>query len=338
MAKKIKHASKGEIVFLSKGSYEQLHTSILQTLGKNAPFAPVRISPTAVVWENNTRYDFKSIGEAPEDIRGQLMLLFEQQSKTWASALKKQHLEYVLTVPDSSYIFYAVDKNNDDNVLNNKYHFLITGWACSFNKSSDSGSDGLEKDIIEAREKHQYVIVEMIDGKGKPIANSQFIYNFNNSIIKDITTDANGRYEQGICLVGSEYKFQYKLTGQEKTLKVVNGMVRHIHAPQHTVPFRLPLLNQLFKTFALNLFDIEQRLFRRNERGCNLYVHFLAPAGGEAHNSAGMKSFLHEFTFTKLQRIAFGIRCKCSRISKRTVKLHHKIICKIMRNPATVAA
>lgn len=220
MAKKIKHASKGEIVFLSKGSYDQLHTSILQTLGKNAPFAPVRISTTAVVWENNTRYDFKSIGEAPEDIRGQLMLLFEQQSKTWASALKKQHLEYVLTVPDSSYIFYAVDKDNDDNVLNNKYHFLITGWACSFNKSSDSGSDGLEKDIIEAREKHQNVIVEMIDGNGKPIASSQFIYNFNNSVIKNITTDANGRYEQGICLVGSEYKFQYKLTGQEKTLKV----------------------------------------------------------------------------------------------------------------------
>lgn len=220
MAKKIKHASKGEIVFLSKGSYEQLHTSILQTLGKNAPFAPVRISTTAVVWENNTRYDFKSISDAPEDIRGQLMLLFEQQSKTWASALKKQHLEYVLTVPDTSYIFYAVDRDNDDNVLNNKYHFLITGWACSFNKSSDSGSDGLEKDIIEAREKHQNVIVEMIDGNGNPIANSQFIYNFNNSVVKDIVSDVNGRYEQGICLVGSEYKFQYKLTGQEKILKV----------------------------------------------------------------------------------------------------------------------
>lgn len=220
MAKKIKHASKGEIVFLSKGSYDQLHTSILQTLGKNAPFAPVRISATAVVWENNTRYDFKSISDAPEDIRGQLMLLFEQQSQSWADALKKQRLEYVLKVPDISYIFYAVDEANDDNVLNNKYRFLITGWACSFNKSSDSGSDGLEKDIIEAREKHQNVIAEMIDGNGRPIANSQFSYNFNNTVIKDITTDANGRYEQGICLVGSEYKFKYKLTGQEKVLRV----------------------------------------------------------------------------------------------------------------------
>ena len=220
MAKKIKHASKGEIVFLSKGSYEQLHTSILQTLGKNAPFAQVRISTTAVVWENNTKDDFKSISDAPEDIRGQLMFLFEQQSKAWTSALKKQHLEYVLTIPDPSYIFYTVDKDNDDNVLNNKYRFLITGWACSFNKSSDSGSDGLEKEIIAAREKHQNVIVEMIDGNGTSIADSQFTYNFNNSVIKDIITDANGRYEQGICLVGSEYKFRYKLTGQEKVLKV----------------------------------------------------------------------------------------------------------------------
>lgn len=220
MAKKIKHASKGEIVFLSKGSYEQLHTSILQTLGKNAPFAPVSISTTIVVWENNTKYDFKSISDAPEDIRGQLMLLFEQQSKSWENALKKQRLEYVLTVPDVSYIFYAEDKDNDDNILNNKYRFLIAGWACSFNKSSDQGSDGLEKDILEAREKHQNVIVEMIDGKGQPIANSQFSYNFNNTVVKDIATDANGRYEQGICLVGSEYKFQNKLTGQVKVLRV----------------------------------------------------------------------------------------------------------------------
>ncbi len=220
MAKKIKHASKGEIVFLSKGSYEQLHTSILQTLGKNAPFAPVSISTTTVVWENNTKYDFKSISDAPEDIRGQLMLLFEQQSKSWENALKKQRLEYVLTVPDVSYIFYAEDKDNDDNVLNNKYRFLIAGWACRFNKSSDLGSDGLEKDILEAREKHQNVIVEMIDGNGQPIANSPFSYNFNNTVVKDIATDANGRYEQGICLVGSEYKFQYKLTGQVKVLKV----------------------------------------------------------------------------------------------------------------------
>lgn len=220
MAKKIKHANKGEIVFLSNGSYEQLHTSILQILGKDAPFAPVRISASAVVWENNTKYDFTSIVDAPEDIRGQLMLLYEQQSKKWAEELKRHRLDYVLTIPNHSYIFYAIDKDNDDNVLNNKYRFLITGWACSFNRSADSGSDSLEKDIFEAREKHQNVIAEMIDGNGKPIANGQFSYNYNDTVIKDITTDSNGRYVQGLCLVGADYKFKYKLTGQTKVLRV----------------------------------------------------------------------------------------------------------------------
>ncbi|MDE7421232.1 MAG: hypothetical protein K2N35_13615 [Muribaculaceae bacterium] len=220
MAKILKHANKGEIVFLSKGNYSQLYTSILQTLGRNAPFAPVKITSTNVVWENNSKADYKSIVDAPEEIKGQLLMLFEQESKAWAHKLKQQNLEYALTVPDPSYLFYVVDHDNDDNVLNNRYHFLITGWACKFNRAISSGSDGLEKDIIEAKEKHQNVIVEMVDGINRPIANGNFTYNFNNSIIKDVTSDTNGRYNQGLCLVGSVYKFTYKPTGQTKELKV----------------------------------------------------------------------------------------------------------------------
>lgn len=220
MTKKLKHAGKGEIIFLSNGNYAQLYTSILQTLGKDAPFAPISITSSTVAWENNSRSDFKSIADAPDDIKGSLLLLYEEESKTWKEKLNRQHLDFVLTIPDASYIFYAEDKDNDDNVLSNRYRFLITGWACRLNKVGHSGADGLEKDIVEAREKHQNVIVEMVDGHDKPLSDSQFVYNFNDAIIKDIVTDDSGKYVQGVCLVGSVYKFTYKLTGQERSLQV----------------------------------------------------------------------------------------------------------------------
>lgn len=220
MTKKIKHASKGEIIFLSNGNYAQLYTSILQTLGKNAPFAPISITSTTVVWENNSRSDFKSIMDAPDDIKGQLFFLYEEESKKWGEKLHRQNLDFVLNIPDPSYIFYAVDKDNDDNVLNNRYRFLITGWACRFNKVSNTGADGLEKDMVEAREKHQNVIVEMVDGDDSPLCNCQFLYNFNDAIVKEVATDCYGHYVQGVCLVGSTYRFTYKLTGQMRSLQV----------------------------------------------------------------------------------------------------------------------
>lgn len=256
MAKKIKHASKGEIVFLSTGSYDQLHTSILQTLGKNAPFAPVSISTTTVAWDNNSPFEFKSVADAPEEIRGELMLLFEQLSQQWAEALKRQRLEYVLTVPDASYIFYAVNTGDNDNVLANKYRFLITGWACKFNKSADV-PDGLKRAIIEARERHQNVIVEMLDGYGAPIANGQFTYSFNNSVTRDITTDANGCYEQGICLIGSEYRFRYNLTGQERVLKVEKNIELYTLKFAPTTTINISLVDQFNKPVSSVNTDIK---------------------------------------------------------------------------------
>lgn len=247
MGKILKHTSKGEIVFLSKGNYSQLHSSILHTLGKNAPFAPIKITSTAVVWENNSKLNYISIVNAPEDIKGQLMMLFEQESNIWSQKLKKHNLDYVLTVPDQSYIFYAVDKDNEDEVLNNKYHFLITGWACKFNRASNSGSDSLEKDIIEAKEKHQNVIVEMVDGTDRPIANGSFTYYFKNNIVKEIFSDANGRYNQGICLVGSVYKFVYNLTGQERKLNVLKNIELYTLKFSPTTNVEISIVDQFNK-------------------------------------------------------------------------------------------
>ena len=80
-SKPIMHANKGKLVFLNNGSYDQLHSSILRVLGKDAPFAPITIQGSMLSWAPLKPDKYISIDKAPDDISGSLLVLWEQLKK-----------------------------------------------------------------------------------------------------------------------------------------------------------------------------------------------------------------------------------------------------------------
>lgn len=219
--KAIKHVNKGNIVFQSQANYDQIYSSILKVLGKDAPFAPLTIQGAELLWNPVEKGTYKSLSEAPDEV----LVLWEQVRKELQKRLSDQHLEFVLDIPDLSYVFYKENASVADDALNNRYKLLITGWACKYGiNESDEGDDGLESRIFEAKKKHQNVIVKMQNPEKQPLGNADFLYMFENAAARDIKTDALGCYEQGICVVGAKLTYTYKLTGQSQTFTVMKNI------------------------------------------------------------------------------------------------------------------
>lgn len=195
-SKAIKHANKGDIVFSSKANYDQLYSSILRVLGRTAPFAPLTISGNTLMWIPQKSGNYKSLSEAPDEV----LALWEKMEKDLRERLTLNKLDFVMNIPDLSYVFYVEETSNGDGVLSNRYQLLITGWACQYGRNrSDDGDDGLRNRMFEARDRHQNVIVKMQNGNKIPLANKDFSYIFESAVAKDIRTDASGCYEQGVC-------------------------------------------------------------------------------------------------------------------------------------------
>ena len=219
--KAIKHVNKGNIVFQSQANYDQIYSSILKVLGKDAPFAPLTIQGAELLWNPVEKGTYKSLSEAPDEV----LVLWEQVRKELQKRLSDQHLEFVLDIPDLSYVFYKENASVADGALNNRYKLLITGWACKYGiNESDEGDDGLKSRMFEAKKRHQNVIVKMQNPEKQPLGNADFLYMFENAAARDIKTDALGCYEQGICVVGAKLTYTYKLTGQSQTFTVMKNI------------------------------------------------------------------------------------------------------------------
>lgn len=269
-SKPIMHANKGKLVFLNNGSYDQLYSSILLVLGKDAPFAPLTIQGTTLSWSPVKPGRYISIKDAPEDISGSLLVLWEQLKKDFRPRLSAQKLDFVLTIPDSSYIFYMENSDCKDGVLNHRFKLMITGWACQFGHSDNQvGDDGKTGAMFEAQGKHQNVIVKMQDAQEMPIANSSFLYSFGDSILDEIKSDATGHYTQGICVIGSKLTYTYKKTGQTQSIVVQKNI------EEYPVTFA-PIVNIHIKVVDQHNQPIQAHSLRV-EYGTN---HFVANTDG----------------------------------------------------------
>ena len=243
--KTVKNFKKGEISFLADGSYDSIHSSILRVVGKDAPFASTLISGNSVMWMTDTNDKYTSITNAPEELQGVLGLMWEQLKKDLYPRLKSRGIEYVLTIPDMSFVFYTEKNSGEDSSMEHRFKLLITGWACKFSAlKDDTGDDSLRKRIFEASNMHQNVIVKMLGVDGEPLSGKSFSYRYNNTAECDKVSDSNGVINQGICVVGSTLYYTYKETNQTCSIKVQKNIEEYtiVFAPQ--VKVELNVVNQ----------------------------------------------------------------------------------------------
>ena len=217
----IKNTKKGNISFLAGGNYDSLYSSILKVVGRDAPFAPMNITSNSVAWMSTGSEVYKSIADAPVEIQGILGLMWEQLKKDLLPRLQAQKMEYVLDIPDMTYVFYAETDTSNDSAMKNRYKLLVTGWACKYSKTQDEDGDlGLKKHIFEASGKHQNVRVKVLNADNTPLAEARFIYKYDNLVSQEMKSNSNGYIDQGLCVVGSVLSFTYIHTGQTRTLTV----------------------------------------------------------------------------------------------------------------------
>lgn len=224
--KVIKSEKKGNISFNSAvGNYEGLHAAILKVLGKDAPFAEIGYSGNSIVWKAPAELNFKSLMDAPIEIQGELGQMWEQLKKDYSEKLSPQRMEYVLNIPDLSFIYYADTGSQVDASLSHRYIILITGWACSFSTNmANPGEDSLRKRIHEASNRLQNVVVKPMNADGTPICNGDFTYTYENTVTKHVTSLPDGNIHQGLCLVGSRLAYTYEQTGQICGLTVLKNI------------------------------------------------------------------------------------------------------------------
>lgn len=257
-AKPIKHVNKGDVAFLQEANYEAIYVNICRTLGKDTPFASFELRASEIIWTSNKSDKFRSIIDAPNDLKGTLVMLWEYTRQELSPRLTAQKMDYVLIVPDLSYIFYAENTDYNDGVLNHRFRLLITGWACEKSTNQhDDGQEELELLKHEAESRHQNVIVVMKDVQGAPLANTDFIYFFNDSHTMEVRSNGMGECQQGICVVGSKLTFVLKSTKQKRTLIVQKNIERYdlVYAP--TTKVSIKVIDQYDKPMQMQMLRIE---------------------------------------------------------------------------------
>lgn len=241
----IKNSKKGNIAFLAGGNYDSLYSSILKVVGKNAPFAPVNITSNSVVWMSNGDEQYKSIVDAPVEIQGVLGLMWEQLKSDLLPYFQAQKMEYVLNIPDMSYVFYAETNTSNDSAMKNRYKLLVTGWACKYSKTQDVDGDlVLKKHIFEAIAKHQNVRIKVLNADNTPLVDAEFTYKCDELVSREMKSDSSGYIDLGLCVVGSALSFTFVHTGQTRTLIVQKNIEDYTLVFAPIVKLKLKVIDQ----------------------------------------------------------------------------------------------
>lgn len=293
----IKVISPSDIGYEYSTGYESLYSTIRMTLGEDAKlFAPIKINSTSIKWSANDEEIYQSILDAPSDIQGILAYIWELKKIELNELFTKVNspridLSKLLNVPDQSYVFYKINDKVNDDIPAHQYSLLVTGWACYLSRK-DRGANVANGVLVEAKKKHQNVIVYMLDQDEKPLLNEAFTYlNISKNISKSIQSDDRGLYQQGICLIGSKFSFTYQKTKQTRLFEVLKGIetyklqfspftsakVRVINQnkkPQVSLPLEVSYGKQVWnvETDGLGEIEIDEILFQGN----GLYLHVKA--------------------------------------------------------------
>lgn len=197
-------------------------------------FAPMDENKTSRWWSlpSDVKGTFRSIVEAPDEIQGLLAMLWEEKQEEILSKIKNQpsvgDLEKILVIPRQNYIFYTEIPGAEEDVPNQRFRLLITGWACEFGNPIDKGEDVATNKKAEATDKHQKVMLVMVDENHKPIPNARFTYSKEQrNVCHEFETDERGEYNMGPCLINSEFTCEYLLTRQQRSFEVQKNISRY---------------------------------------------------------------------------------------------------------------
>ena len=225
--KEVNKVSAGIIKYEYSSNYDALYQKIRMVLGTEAAlFASVRISGGLIKWLVNDDAHYVSLKDASPQEKEVLLYLWNQKKEEIKAKLRKKSsdLEQVLTIPDTSFIFYR-EIGNEDDIPAHRYSILVTGWACSF-ASQDAGKDDTANDVILAPSTHQNVIVHFLDSEGLPIRNEAFVYKYiEKGVVRDVYSDSEGQRDQSICIIGSHFEYVYKKTNQSRSFEVLRNVI-----------------------------------------------------------------------------------------------------------------
>lgn len=237
MSKIIKQVDFSDVHPLVNKPYATLYNNTMKrALGEELTqmFAPMEETKTIRRWVQpaGVKGDFRSIVEAPEDIQGLLVMLWEKRKAELQVIIKDLpsvgDLEKILIIPKQNYIYYTEIEGAENDVPNQRFRLLITGWACEFGNPKDKGQDVAASKRVEAENKHQQVTLLMVDEKSHPIQNAKFIYlSSSHNIRRAFETDEYGEYYMGPCLVNSFFTCEYQLTGQQRSFEVKKNIPRY---------------------------------------------------------------------------------------------------------------
>lgn len=300
MSNVIKTVDFSDVHPLVDKSYQTLYSNIVKALGRDLAllFAPMQEDHNVRKWilPNGVKGNFRSIVDAPEDEQGLLALLWDDKKAKIQEKLAKLpslgDLEKITIVPNSNYIFYCEADGAKDDIPNRRFRLLITGWACEFGSPRDKGKDVATNKKVEAENIHQDVTLELIDERGEPMANADFVYiRKKNKIRSTFITNSVGRYHMGPCLVGDVFDIEYQLTQQQRPFEVqknvplyrlqfapfVDATVKVINQhdePQDKIELSVSYGNQsrLFVTDGLGMATIQDLLYQ----GPNVLMHLAA--------------------------------------------------------------
>lgn len=229
MNKVIKTVDFSDVHPLVAKNYKTLYSNIVRALGRELSllFAPMQEEQNVRKWTmpDGVTGNFRSIVDAPDDDQGLLALLWEEKKAKVREVIAKSpsvgDLEKIIIVPNTNYIYYSEVPGAEDDIPSRRFRLLITGWACEFGTPKDKGKDVATNKKVEAGNNHQAVTLELIDEKGDPMANADFVYiRRQKGKRSEFTSNSIGRYEMGPCLVGDVFIIEYLLTQQQRSFEV----------------------------------------------------------------------------------------------------------------------
>lgn len=223
-----------DITYLFDGSYQQLYaTMIYFPLGEQLAklFAEVDSNSNSDVIMWNKPYDgnmgYNCVETSPE--KDVLLMLWSKREKELRERLTLANvpdIDKLLTFPDYSYLFYTINENADDDVPEKKYNFVLCGWGCQKGIEIHRGSDNTSQQKREAENKHQEVLVHLLNENGKPICNQDFKYTYQNGLTHSVNSN-DGKVELGLCLIGSEFTFTDTQSSLNSSFRVVKGQLEY---------------------------------------------------------------------------------------------------------------
>ena len=226
----LKKVSGTDITYLFNGSYQQLYATMIRfPLGeqKAKMFAEVDANSNSdiIMWKKpyDGNIDYHCVETSPE--KDVLIMLWSKREKEIRSLLaqaKVSKIDDLLTFPDYSYLYYTINEDADADVPEKKYNLVLTGWGCQRGIEIHKGSDDASQQKKEAENKHQEVIVHLVDESNSPLVNHNFTYSYNNGVPYPFNSN-NGTLNLGLCLIDSLLVFHDNETDFEQSFHVKKG-------------------------------------------------------------------------------------------------------------------